>query len=417
MHSAPDIRISTGVRPREALLKGQKYFTELRHWFHAHPETAYEEVATGQKVAAYLKSWGWEVETGVGKTGIIGRRHFGVGGKSVGFRADMDALPIKENTSLPYESQFAGKMHACGHDGHTAALLATAFALSHADDLNGTVTAIFQPAEEAGDGAEAMFADGLLERYPLHAVFGFHNLPGIAAGKICLREGAFWAAADAIEIRLEGRSSHGAQPHLSRDVIAAVAAIVTSLNTIVSRNMDPADNTSISIGRLHAGSTWNVIPDAAVLQVSIRSFSTESRVLILKRIRQIVSGIATAMDVRSELEVLHGCPAVTNDADLTRLAGDVAVKRFGGRNVEKRAAQLTLSDDFSVFQQHIPGVYIGIGNGLKSQPLHHPQYDFGDTLIKRAAMLWIELAYEFLNRRVTANDNILPNPPRTGRPR
>jgi len=371
-------------------------FVTLRREFHAHPELAREETRTSSTISRLLAEWGYRVHDGIGGHGVVGVLSRGHGSKSIALRADIDALPISEETGAPYASRHAGKMHACGHDGHTAIMLATAHDLAKRPFGDGTVVAVFQPAEEIGQGAKAMFDDGLLERFGFDAVFGLHNLPGMPAGEWGFRSGPFWAALDDLVVDIRGFGGHGGLPHLTRDPVVAGAQMVLALQSIVSRNVDPLQAAVVTVGAFNAGAARNVVPNAASLGLNIRSFEPDVRDLIIKRIGEIATGMANAFQVEISMQVRHNTRAVVNDPTMTAFARDVAIGRFGTEKVHDQIRPMSVSDDFAEFLVRRPGSYIVLGNGEKSFPLHHPKYDFNDELIAPASAYWGELVRSFL---------------------
>jgi hippurate hydrolase len=371
-------------------------FVRQRRDFHAHPELAGEEARTSHIVAKLLAEWGYQVHTGVGGHGVVGLLQRGHGSRSVAIRADFDALPIQEQTGLPYASRHPGRMHACGHDGHTAILLAAASELARQPTADGTFVAIFQPAEEIGHGAKAMFEDRLLEHFGFDAVFGLHNIPGMAAAELGFRAGPFWAAVDNLDIILRGFGGHGGLPHPARDPLVAGHHLVLALQTIVSRDTDPLEAAVVTIGAFNSGKASNVIPDTAALAVNVSSFTPAVRDLILKRIDEIAARLSGAFDVEAEVRRVRGTRAVVNDATMTAFARDVACSVLGPTKVHDEIRPMSVSDDFAEFLLRRPGSYIALGNGKDSLPLHHPKYDFNDALIAPAASYWCHLVRRYL---------------------
>jgi hippurate hydrolase len=372
-------------------------FVELRHRLHAAPELSTEEAATSALVAELLAGWGYEVATGIGGHGVVATLRNGVGEKTIGLRADMDALPITEATGLPYASGRPGVMHACGHDGHTTILLAAAKALAETRNFSGTVRLIFQPAEEVG-GAVQMLADGLFERFPVDAVFGLHNWPGVPAGEFRFITGPAMAAVDLVIITVRGKGGHGAKPQDAVDPIVAASALVLALQSIVSRNVDPLETAVITVGSIHGGTMPTVIPDSVELQATVRTFSPEVRDIIRERIKVLAE--ATAASYGATAEVYHppGFPAVHNDADETAFARQVAVRHFGAERVGE-LKPLLVSEDFAFMLEKQAGSYLFVGNG-PSADLHSPRYDFSDAVIEPASRYWVALVEDYLR----AND-------------
>ena len=375
--------------------KNQDQMAEWRHQIHKFPETAFEEVKTSAYVASLLESLGYEVVTGIGKTGIVASLKAGQGEKIIGLRADMDALPVSEDVESEYKSRNAGKMHACGHDGHTAMLLGAAKYLAEKKNFSGTVRLIFQPAEETMGGAPAMIADGLLERFPMDAIFGMHNMPALEQGKFYFRSGPMMAAVDNWEIKLTGKGSHGSMPEKSIDPIVAGASLVMALQTIVSRNVAAMQSAVVTVGAFIAGDAGNVIPQSAILRLSIRSTDDEIRRLVLNRIREITAAQAQAYGVSHELREGQPGAVLVNDEAQTEFSAQVAQDVFGVDNVSMEAPKLMGSEDFAFFLQEKPGSYCFIGNG-DTPMVHNPDYQFDDRNLAIGAAYWVALAEAFL---------------------
>ncbi|KQT64380.1 MULTISPECIES: M20 aminoacylase family protein [unclassified Aureimonas] len=370
-------------------------FVELRQDLHRHPELAFQEQRTSDTIAALLDSWGYAVTRGIGGTGLVATLKRGNGPKRLGIRADMDALPIEEETGLPHASLTAGAMHACGHDGHTAILLAAARYLAEDGRFSGTLNLVFQPAEEIGQGARQMIGDGLFERFPCDAVFGLHNWPGVPAGRFGFVAGPAMASVDWARIRIRGRGGHGAEPHQAVDPVVAAAHVVTGLQTIVSRNAAPLDLAVVTIGSIHGGGAANVIPDTVDLTLTTRAFRPEIRTLLERRIKTIATLQAESFGAIAEIEWKDGFPSVVNHAVETEIARAAAVRALGAAAVEADFAPRTASEDFAFMLEARPGSYLFVGNG-DSAPLHSPRYDFNDALIEPAATYWATLAETFL---------------------
>lgn len=367
----------------------------IRHHLHRHPELSLEEDETSKLVARYLSAWGYQVTTGLARTGVVGTLTKGRGGKSIGLRADMDALPITETTGLPWASHTPGKMHACGHDGHTTILLAAArYLASEACRFNGTVQLIFQPAEEATGGASMMINEGLFERFPCDAVFALHNMPGLAAGQFGFYTGHFMASADTVSITLHGRGGHGAQPDKTVDPVVASAALIMGLQTIVSRNVPPGETAIVSVGRLSAGIASNVIPQSAVLELTVRAMKPDIRTLLLSRIRDLAELTARSYGARSEVSVYDSYPVLTNPPRETAFAREVAQTCFG-HNPSDTVAACTGSEDFAFMLEQRPGCYFLLGNGEQGLPLHNPGYDFNDNIISTGASFFVRLVERY----------------------
>ncbi len=372
--------------------------TEARRHLHAHPELSFEERETAAFVAERLEAWGYEVTRNVGGLGVVGRLRQGQGGRSIAIRADMDALPIAEATGLPYASKVAGKMHACGHDGHTTMLLGAAEYLARTRHFNGTVNLIFQPAEEAGkgSGAQAMIADGLFERFPCDAIFGLHNHPGAPVGSFLMRSGPLMASGDTVRIRIVGRGGHASRPHQTVDPIVTAANMVMTLQTVVSRNVNPIDAAVVTVGTIHGGTASNVIPESAEIALSVRSFSAEVRDTLERRIRGIVASVAEAHGATVEIEYERGYPVVVNSERETAFATDV-VNELVGEDKVSVCPMIPGSEDFSYFLEHKPGCFLRLGNGEDSAILHSAKYDFNDGNLTVGAALWARLAEHFLS--------------------
>ncbi|WP_306545658.1 M20 aminoacylase family protein [Malikia spinosa] len=381
-------------------------FTALRRDIHQHPELGYQEFRTSELVAERLAAWGYQVTRGLGGTGVVGqlvRGKRGSNGKRLGLRADMDALPIQEATGLPHASCHAGLMHACGHDGHTATLLAAAKHLAEQGDFDGTLNLIFQPAEEGLGGARKMMEDGLFEQFPCDAIFAMHNMPGFPRGKLLLREGATMASSENITITLEGQGGHGAMPHVAIDPVVAGAAIVLGLQTIVARNVPPLQMAVITVGAFQAGQANNVIPQRATLELSVRSLDREVHQLLNRRIRELVEAQAQSYGCQASIEFRGGYPVLVNTQPETDLARQVALELVGAENVELQTAPLTGSEDFAFMLEQLPGSYLFIGNGDQASGghgacmVHNPNYDFDDGNIAIGAAFWARLAERFLS--------------------
>lgn len=371
---------------------------EMRRHLHANPELSFEEHETASYVAERLERWGYEVTRNVGGLGVVGRLTQGEGGRSIAIRADMDALPIKEATGLPYASTTDGRMHACGHDGHTTMLLGAAEYLSRTRHFNGTVNLIFQPAEEAGkgSGAQAMIDDGLFERFPCDAIFGLHNHPGAPAGTFLMRSGPLMAAADTATITITGRGGHASRPHLTVDPIVVAANMVMTLQTIVSRNVNPTETAVVTVGTIHGGTASNVIPEIAEIAVSIRSFSREVRATLEQRVRDIATSIAAAHGASVSIDYERGYPVVVNSEQETAFATSV-VEELVGEDKVGVCPMIPGSEDFAYFLEHKPGCFLRLGNGENSAILHSSRYDFNDDSLTTGAAMWAHLAERFLS--------------------
>jgi len=376
---------------RVAALHGE--IKEWRRDIHAHPELRYDVHRTAAAVADKLKSFGCdEVVAGIGRTGVVGViRGRKAGNRVVGLRADMDALPIEEETGLPYRSTVPGKMHACGHDGHTAMLLGAAKYLAETRNFAGTAVVIFQPAEEGGAGALAMVKDGLISRFGIDEVYGMHNYPGLAVGEFAIRAGPMMAAADHIEIALEGKGGHAARPHLAVDTILVGAQIINQLQSIVARNIDPLEAAVVSICMFQAGHTDNVIPQHATLRGTARSLTPAVRALLHKRIAEVIEGTARLYGAAAKITYTNGYPVVVNHERQTAFAADVAREIAGADKVDTAVPPVMGAEDFAFMLNERPGAFIFVGNG-DSAGLHHPAYDFNDEAIPVGTSYWVRLA-------------------------
>ena len=366
--------------------------TAWRRDLHAHPELLYEVHRTAASVAEKLRSFGCdEVVTGIGRTGVVGVIRGGKGGERViGLRADMDALPIEEANEVPYKSTVPGKMHACGHDGHTAMLLGAARYLTETRNFAGTAVVIFQPAEEGGAGGKAMVRDGLMERFRIEEVYGMHNYPGIPVGEFALRPGPLMAAADRLTIEIEGRGGHAARPHIAIDPVLVGAQIVNQIQSIVARNVDPLHAAVVSICVFQAGSTDNVIPQTAHLRGTARSLTPEVRDLLERRINEVVSGTAQLYGATARLTYLRDYPVTRNHERQAAFAASIAAQVVGAERVDDAVAPVMGAEDFSFMLEARPGAFIFVGNG-DSPGLHHPAYDFNDEVIPIGTSYWVRL--------------------------
>jgi hippurate hydrolase len=377
-------------------------FTALRRDIHQHPEMGFQEFRTSDLVAERLQHWGYEVTRGLGGTGVVGQFKRGSSNRKLGLRADMDALPIQETTGLLHASCHAGLMHACGHDGHTAMLLAAAEHLATSGSYDGTLNLIFQPAEESLGGARKMMEDGLFDRFPCDAIFAMHNMPGFRPGQLLLREGATMASSENILVHIEGTGGHGAMSHLSADPLVAGSAIVMALQTIVSRNVPPLQMAVITVGAFQSGVANNVIPQTATLKLSVRALDRGVRDLLRKRIVEIVELQAQSYGVAARVEFLPGYPVLVNTPAETALAREVAVALVGADNVVLQTEPLTASEDFAYMLDQVPGSYLFIGNGDAANGghgacmVHNPNYDFEDRNIPVGAAFWVQLTERFL---------------------
>jgi len=372
--------------------------TAWRHTIHAHPELAYEEHKTSDLVAERLESFGIKIERGLGKTGVVGSIKYGDSKKRIGLRADMDALPLQEKNEFTHRSQTDGVMHACGHDGHTTMLLAAAEYLAANECFDGTIDLIFQPAEEGEAGARAMIEDGLFEKYPVDAVYGLHNWPGLDVGKLAVRKGPMMAAMDIFEVTVKGKGGHGALPHLATDPILIASQLVQAWQGIVSRNINPVDAAVVSVTQIHAGDAYAVIPNEVVLRGTVRSFKPEVRDLLEARMQQIASGICAAHNASFDWRYDRRFPATVNSSQETDNTIRVASELLGSENVNPDVEPVTGSEDFAYMLQEKPGCYAFIGNGPGAGGclLHSPHYDFNDDAIPVGASYWVNLAQQEL---------------------
>lgn len=366
----------------------------LRHDIHAHPELGFEEHRTAELVARLLRDWGYEVHTGIGRTGVVGVLRRGRGTVRLGLRADMDALPIHEAGAAAHISRHAGCMHACGHDGHTVMLLGAARYLAQAGRFDGTLNLIFQPAEEGQGGALAMLEDGLLERFPCDALFGMHNMPGLPAGQLAFRAGPVMASQDLLEVTLEGVGGHGSMPHLCVDPLVAGADIVMALQTVVARHIDAQQAAVVSIGAFQAGEAANVIPQTARLRLSLRALDPAVRERQLQRVMAIIRGHAASHGCQVQIEHRPAYPVTVNHPAETAFARRVALDLAGADAVQD-APTLMGSEDFGWMLQRCPGSYLMIGNG-DGPMVHNPAYDFNDAILPRGAAYWAALAESWL---------------------
>lgn len=374
------------------------WMTQTRRHIHQHPELSFKEENTAALVSKNLKSWGWNVTEGVGGHGVVGTLTCGTGAKRIALRADMDALPIQENTGKPYASRHDGVMHACGHDGHTAILLGAAEHLAKTRRFSGTVHLVFQPAEEAGkgSGAQRMIEDGLFERFPCDAIFGLHNTPGYPAGHLGFGSGPFMCASDTARITIHGRGGHAARPHQTVDPILIAGSLVMALQSVVARNIDPRATAIVTIGALHAGSASNVIPDSATLALSIRSFDAEVRNQLEQRIKALVTSHVEGYGGTVTIDYERGYPVVVNSEAETEFARQVAEELVGPDKVIAPFPPVTGSEDFAYFLQKKPGCFLRLGNGEGGAMLHNPHYDFNDEVLTVGAAYWTRLVERFL---------------------
>jgi len=364
-----------------------------RHDIHANPELLFDVHRTAAMVADKLRSFGCdEVVTGIGRTGVVGviRGRRGTGTRTIGLRADMDALPIEEATGLPYASRTAGKMHACGHDGHTAMLLGAAKYLAETRNFDGNAVVIFQPAEEGGGGGREMVNDGMMDRFAVEEVYGMHNYPGFPVGAFAMRSGPIMAAADRITIDIEGLGGHAARPHISVDTVLVGAAIIQALQSIVSRNVDPLESAVVSITQFRAGTADNIIPQTGQLRGTARSLTPATRDLVERRVREVVEGTAKLYGAKATLTYKRDYPVTRNHDRQTAFAAEVAAQVVGRDRVDTTIPPMMGAEDFSFMLEARPGAFIFVGNG-DSAGLHHPQYNFNDEVIPVGTSYWVKL--------------------------
>ena len=369
---------------------------ELRRDMHAYPELGFDEHRTSQLVASVLEGVGYEVHRNIGKTGIVGQMKIGSSTRTVGLRADMDALPLVEKNTFPYRSQIEGCMHACGHDGHSAMLLGAAIYLAKTKCFDGTVNVIFQPAEEGLGGAYAMVKDGLFDRFPCDAVYAMHNKPGLTACEFGIFRGAMMASGALFEIAIEGKATHGARPDLGSDPLIAASQIVLSLQTIVSRTLDPRSAAVVSVTQIHGGEAMNIIPQRVVLKGTARCFSGKEMEIIGQKLREISQGICDAQGVKAEVSFKEIFPPLINSTEEAELAYSVCCDLIGEEKVHDDLPLVMASEDFAVMLNEVPGCYINIGNGAYGHPggcdVHNESYDFNDDILPIGAAFFVEIA-------------------------
>ncbi|MCQ8931641.1 M20 family metallopeptidase [Escherichia albertii] len=373
---------------------------EIRHQIHENPELGLREFKTSTLVAEKLRQWGYEVAQGLATTGVVATLKVGGGEKSIGLRADMDALPIYENSDKPWASKQPGLMHACGHDGHTTILLGAARYLAETRRFNGTLRLIFQPAEEMINGGEIMVKEGLFDRFPCDVIFGMHNMPGLPVGKFYFQPGALMASMDQFHITVRGCGGHGAIPHKAIDSVVVAAHITTALQSIVARNVDPLEAAVITVGSIVAGEAANVIPDSAEMKISVRSLSRETRQLLLTRLPALAQAQAASFGATAEVTHVNGTPVLVNDEEMARFAWQVACKTFGEDRAEFGIKPLMGSEDFSFMLEAQPkGAFLLFGNGDVGEGacmVHNPGYDFNDVNLVPASSYWGALVETWL---------------------
>jgi amidohydrolase len=396
------------MRLIESILADAAAIATLRRDIHAHPELCFEEQRTSDLIAKALTDWGIPVHRGMGKTGVVGIVKNGSSNRAIGLRADIDALPMTEVNRFEHASRHAGKMHACGHDGHTAMLLAAAKHLSKHRNFDGTVYLVFQPAEEGGGGAREMMKDGLFEKFPMEAIFGAHNWPGMAVGQFALRAGPVFASSNEFKITIKGKGAHGAMPHNGIDPVPAACQMVQAFQTIISRNKRPIDTGVISVTMIHTGEATNVIPELCVVEGTVRTFTTEVLDLIERRMKTIAEATSAAFECGCDFEFARNYPPTINHEAETQFARQLLTDVVGAANVHDFEPTMG-SEDFSYFLQNKPGCYFLIGNGdgahrqgghgMGPCMLHNPSYDFNDDLIPLGATVWVRMAESWLAPR------------------
>jgi len=392
----------------DPIVQFQAEIQQIRRDIHAHPELCFEEHRTSEVVAQKLEAWGIPIIRGLAGTGIVGVLKNGTSERAIGLRADMDALPMQEINTFAHTSKHDGKMHACGHDGHTAMLLGAAHYLSKYKEFDGTVYLIFQPAEEGGGGARRMIEEGMFDKYPMDAVFGMHNWPGAAVGTFGVTPGPMMASSNEFEVIVRGKGAHAAQPHKGIDPIIVAIQMAQSWQTIVSRNASPLESAVLSVTQIHSGSATNVIPDEATLIGTVRAFSTEMIDLIEKRMRTIAEHTAAAFDAQVDFRFKRNYPPLINHAKETAFAAEVMRSVVGADKVDDQVEPTMGAEDFSFMLQAKPGCYVFLGNGdgghrdmghgLGPCNLHNPSYDFNDDLLPIGATYWVRLAEAYLKK-------------------
>jgi amidohydrolase len=393
------------MKPIESILADAASIAAMRRDIHAHPELCFEEQRTSDLIAKALTDWGIPVHRGLGKTGVVGIVKNGTSGRAVGLRADIDALPMTERNQFAHASKHPGKMHACGHDGHTAMLLGAAKHLSKHRDFDGTVYLVFQPAEEGGGGAREMIKDGLFERFPMEAIFGAHNWPGMAVGQFGVKPGPIFASSNEFKITIRGKGAHGAMPHLGLDPVPVACQMVQAFQTIITRNKRPIDAGVISVTMIHTGEATNVVPESCVLEGTVRTFTLPVLDLIERRMKEVAEHTCAAFGVSCEFEFHRNYPPTINHEAETTFFRKIAAEVAGAENLLDFEPTMG-AEDFSYFLLDKPGCYFLIGNGdgahregghgLGPCMLHNPSYDFNDDLIPLGATLWVRLAQAWL---------------------
>lgn len=374
-------------------------FIALRRQIHAAPELGGDTPNTAELVAAKLTQWGYQVHRGIGGHGLVGVLKKGEGARRIGLRADMDALPMQEKNTFAHASQIADRMHACGHDGHTAILLAAAYRLATHGEFNGTLNLIFQPDEEGLCGAKAMIDDGLFQRFPCDAIFALHNMPGYPLGTAVVQAGPTMASSQRVSLRISGQGGHGAMPEKSVDPLPVVASLINAIQTIKSRNLGPEEYAVISIGMLQAGSVYNIIPDEARMLISVRTDTPQTQQKINQRLEQIVRGHEQSFGVSIDLEITPLAPALINDDTETQRVHESLAPLFEPGHLQSRGPKVMATEDFAWMLTEVPGCYFLLGNGegeFHGCSVHNPHYDFNDELIRLGADCWVKLVEDFL---------------------
>ncbi|MDC8771648.1 M20 aminoacylase family protein [Roseateles albus] len=390
----------------DSILADAPGIAALRRDIHAHPELCFQEQRTSDLIAKALSDWGIPVHRGLGTTGVVGIIKSGSSSRAIGLRADIDALPMTEHNQFAHASTYAGKMHACGHDGHTAMLLAAAKHLATQRNFDGTIYLVFQPAEEGGGGAREMIKDGLFKLFPMEAMFGAHNWPGMAAGQFAVKSGPVFASSNEFKITLHGKGAHAAMPNLGLDPVPAACQLVQGFQTIISRNKRPSDAGVISVTMIHTGEATNVIPDSCVIEGTVRTFTLEVLDMIQRRMQQMAEATAQAFELRCEFEFRRNYPPTINHPVESEFVRQALSEMVGSSNVHVFEPTMG-AEDFSFFLQEMPGCYFLIGNGDGSHrdgghgmgpcTLHNPSYDFNDELIPLGGSMWVQLAERWLN--------------------
>src|SRR5687768_8917153 len=384
----------------ESIAVLQDEMTRWRRDIHAHPELGFEETRTSDIVAEKLRAFGLEVHRGIGKTGVVGVLRSGSGTRSIGLRADMDALPVLEANTFAHRSTHDGRMHACGHDGHTTMLLGAAKYLAERRNFDGVVNFIFQPAEEGIGGARAMIADGLFERFPCEAIFGMHNRPGLAVGKFAVRAGPMMAGGAFFDIHVNGKGAHGARPEAGIDPVLVASHIAIALQSIVSRNIRPVDPAVVSVTKIHSGDAYNVIPQTAQLSGTVRTFTREVMELIETNMQRIAKGTAEAFGATAEVDFRVTFAPTVNDAKEADFAAGICAEIVGAENVNRNPHLIAASEDFSFMLEKVPGCYFNIGNGAGEGAceVHNPSYDFNDGALALGATVFARIVETRLAR-------------------